>query len=117
MQVAWESVNGAWVVRLGGRLDVSKSEELEKILREMLGQEPRPLIVNLEDVSYLSSSGIGVLLGIFRQLKGLNLKMVLCQVSPAVEKLLEVVELSQVFQIFDKEDQAIASVGGDGAAG
>lgn len=117
MQVAWESVNGAWVVRLGGRLDVSKSEELEKILRQMLKQEPRPLVVNLEDVSYLSSSGIGVLLGIFRQLKGLELQMVLCQVSPAVEKLLEVVELSQVFQIFDREGEAIHAIGSDSVPG
>ena len=111
MQVAWESVNGAWVVRLGGRLDVSISDELEKILRQMLKQEPRPLVVNLEDVSYLTSSGIGVLLGIFRQLKTLELKMVLCQVSPAVEKLLEVVELSQVFQIFDREEEAVHIIG------
>ncbi|MCR9142503.1 MAG: STAS domain-containing protein [bacterium] len=117
MQVAWESVNGAWIVRLGGRLDVSKSEELEKILRQMLKQEPRPLVVNLEEVSYLSSSGIGVLLGIFRQLKGLELQMVLCQVSPAVEKLLEVVELSQVFRIFDRENDAIESIGSENPAG
>ncbi len=116
MQVAWESVNGAWIVRLGGRLDVSKSEELEKILRQMLKQEPRPLVVNLEEVSYLSSSGIGVLLGIFRQLKGLKLQMVLCQVSPAVEKLLEVVELSQVFRIFDREGDALDAIG-DASAG
>lgn len=110
MEVSWESVDDAWVVRLGGRLDVSKSEELERILGDMLQQQPRPLIVNLEEVSYLSSSGIGVLLGIYRQLKELGMKLVLCQVSPAVEKLLEVVELSQVFPIYEREAEAVAAV-------
>ena len=58
----------------------------------------------------MSSSGISSLLGIYRFTSARGKTMAICEVSPAVIKLLEVVELGQVFKTFTREDDAVAAL-------
>ena len=112
MDIGWQQKDGVWVAQPEGRLDITQSENLEMALREQIEAEPRSLVINLGSVSYMSSSGIGALLSVYRLITERKLRMALCEVSPPVMKLLDVVEIGQIFQIFPREADAVRSLAG-----
>jgi anti-anti-sigma factor len=109
MELKWDTRDGVWIVRLGGKLDISSTENLEQLIKDKLTAEPRPLVINLSQVTYISSSGLGVLLGLYRFMGEKRLSLTLCEVAPPVQKLLDVIDLGQVFVILPGEAEAIQS--------
>lgn len=107
MDATWEQTRGVWLLRLNGRLDISRSDTLESAIRTKLQDKLLPLVINLGRVSYISSSGVGALLGVYRFMSDNKKNLVLCEVSPAVQKLLDVVELGQLFKTALRESEAI----------
>ncbi len=96
------------VVYLRGRLDVHMSGEIEKDIQKLIDENPeKSLIVNLSEIEYMSSSGLRVLVAVMRILKtnGQNLK--LCHLNAAVKKIFEVVELMDMFDIYETEEEAL----------
>lgn len=110
MDISLQDSKGVLVARLDGRLDITHSATFEKRVIDALTENPRDVVINLAHVSYMSSSGISSLLGIFRFASSKGRKMMICDVSPAVIKLLEVVELSQVFRTAPHESEAVAEL-------
>ena len=109
IEITWEVMKGIWIVSLEGRLDLTKSDTFEKNVTKKIEEEPRNLIVNLSKISYMSSSGIRAMLAIHRLLDSYGKSMCLCEVPPVVKKVIEVVEISQIFTVFDQEEEALAS--------
>ena len=95
-----------------GRLDLTQSEEFEKHLRERLEADLRHVVVDLSQVKYMSSSGLGSLLSVLRYLADQDKKMALCSLPESIRKLLQVVEVDRVFPVFPRESDAIAHVTG-----
>ena len=57
----------------------------------------------------MSSSGLRVFVSLMRNLKESNRSLKLCNLSPAVRKVFEVVELMDMFDIHESEEEALAS--------
>ena len=97
------------VFYLKGRLDVHLSTEVEKEINDIIQQFPdKNILVNLDDVEYMSSSGLRVLVASMRILKANDKELKLCNLNPAVKKVFEVVELMDMFDIYDTEADALA---------
>lgn len=98
------------VVYLKGRLDVHASGDVEKEINKILDENPsKNLIINLVDVEYMSSSGLRVLVATMRVLKSAGKTLKLSNLNPAVRKIFEVVELMDMFEIYETEDEALKS--------
>ncbi|MCB1145788.1 MAG: STAS domain-containing protein [Leptospiraceae bacterium] len=105
-----KETNGNLIVYLKGRLDVHLSGEIEKDLNQLIEKKPdKDLIINLLDIEYMSSSGLRVLVAIMRLLKGNNKNLKLCHLNSAVRKIFEVVELMDMFDIYETEEEALKS--------
>ena len=101
-------INTDIIAYLSGRLDVHLSAEIEKGLLDLIKKNPDAnLILNLADVEYMSSSGLRVLVATMRVLKSNSRKLHLCNLNQAVLKVFEVVELMDMFDIFNTEEEAI----------
>lgn len=99
------------VVYLRGRLDVHMSGEVEKELQKTIEETPgKSLVINLAEIEYMSSSGLRVLVAIMRLLKSNNQSLRLCHLNAAVKKIFEVVELMDMFDIYETEEEALAAV-------
>lgn len=109
--VAVKSVeNGKAVIGLSGRLDVTLSAQVEDELNEIIAKESiKHLILDLENVEYMSSSGFRVAIAILRKLKDEDGSLKFCSLKPSVKRLFDVIELTSLFEIFDSEDDARAS--------
>ena len=110
MEITWKDKDNVTIVRLAGRLDITQSDDFENAVVSSLQNNPRDLLINLSGITYMSSSGIRALLAIYRQSRALERSMLICDPSPAVKKILDVVDIDQIFQIYDREEQAIAAL-------
>jgi anti-anti-sigma factor len=98
------------VVYLFGRLDVHLSADIEREINRIIKEEPSAnLLLNLQDVEYMSSSGLRIFVSTMRILKENNRKLKLCNINSAVKKIFEVVELMDMFDIHESEAEALES--------
>jgi anti-sigma B factor antagonist len=66
------------------------------------------VVVNLEDVEFIDSSGVGALVAILKSLDG-NRTLVLCCPHEPVRSLLELTRMDKIFRVYDSEEDAIGS--------
>jgi len=98
------------VAYLFGRLDVHLSADAEKEINKIIKEEPTShLLLNLKDVEYMSSSGLRIFVSTMRILKDSQRKLKLCNINSAVKKIFEVVELMDMFDIYESEEEALKS--------
>src|SRR5262245_57214749 len=94
------------IVYLTGRMDVHLASETENELNELIKKHAgKNVVLNLDDVEYMSSSGLRVFVSLMRVLKEGNRGLKLSNLSPAVKKVFEVVELMDMFDIYESEEE------------
>ena len=110
MNLNVKRVNNVVVVYLAGRLDVHLSAEIEKEINKIIQNEPDThILINLNDVEYMSSSGLRIFVSTMRLLKEQKRLLKLCNMNSAVKKIFEVVELMDMFDVHETEEEALKS--------
>lgn len=108
MELKTKKVGNVIVVYLFGRLDVHLSADIEKEINRVIKDEPDShLLLNLNDVEYMSSSGLRIFVSTMRILKESKRKLKLSNINSAVKKIFEVVELMDMFDIYESEEEAL----------
>jgi len=108
MELNLKKSGNAITIYLEGRLDVHLSADIEKEINKLISAESTShFILNLKDVEYMSSSGLRIFVSTMRILKEKKRKLVLCNMNSAVKKIFEVVELTDMFDIFNSENEAL----------
>ena len=107
-QVKVREQAGASVVSAEGEVDVSPAPALRQRLYEL--PESAKVVVDLSEVTFLDSTGLGVLVAALKRVResdaGGDLRLVVTR--PQVSKVLEVTGLSTVFSVFPSLDEALA---------
>lgn len=95
------------VVYLEGRLDVTVATEVEEQLMKLIDEDAeKHIVLNLEQVEYMSSSGFRACIAILRKLKQREGSLRLSNIRPSVKRIFDVIELTSLFDIYDTEDEA-----------
>ena len=98
------------VVELSGRITLGEgSALLRKTIRGLLDDQRRMILLNLADVDYIDSSGIGELVSGFTSVKNRNGDLKLLQLTNRVRDLLQITKLYTVFDVFSDESTALRS--------
>lgn len=95
------------VVRIEGPLDTVASYAFHEKLKNLIAIGNYKFIINLEQLDYISSAGIGVFPGIAMELKQHDGGLVFVHVSPKIFKLFEMIGLTTMFKVTDSQEQAI----------
>ena len=98
------------LVQLQGRLDVQGGIALEKQLISLVTNPQTLLIVNLEQVEFMNSSGLVSLAKALKNARTSACRLVLCNLQPPVKLIFELTQLDSVFEIFDTCAAAKATV-------
>jgi len=96
----------ATVVTLCGDVDLHHSPALHAALVEVAAERPKRLVLNLTEVPYMDSSGVGTLVEVFRRVSGYKGEMVLCGLTRRVHSVFEITKLDRFFTICETEEQA-----------
>jgi anti-sigma B factor antagonist len=95
------------VVSLVGAVDLHHTPGVHKALVTACEERPRRLVINLTEVTYMDSSGIGTLVEVFRRVNGYQGKLVLCGLNERVRSVFEITKLDKFFSIHSTEDEAL----------
>ena len=97
-------------VRVSGFLDAHTVSAFEKTVGDLLDRQHTKFIVDLAGLSYISSAGIGALMVLLQQLRRREGEMVILQPSAKVEKILELLGFTRIFQIKQSHEEAIQAL-------
>ncbi len=112
LQIDLEQHRNALIVRLIGELDHHTAESVKKKMEDALIRgNVRYMILSLKQLEFMDSSGLGVILGRYKQITSRGGKMIVCDVNPAVYKLFEMSGLFKILSIEKDENQALSSLG------
>lgn len=113
MKVRAREIDGARIVDLSGRLTVGDGGELvRELLRDLFASGEKHILLNLHDVTYIDSFGIGELVWGMTSIRNRGGDLKLFNVSNNVQHTLNITNLSGVFDIQPDERAALASVKG-----
>jgi anti-sigma B factor antagonist len=93
------------------RLDAAAAPNLKAALERQLSDKPNRAIVDLRQVAFLDSTGLGVLVAMLKMMDQPGI-LAIAGAGPAVRRLLQITQLDRVFRLFDTPDQAQAALGG-----
>ena len=100
----------AWLVRAVGEIDLDTAKKLERTIGGMLDADCLSVIVNVEDVSYIDSIGIGVLAKAGNRVRGKGKQLCLVSPSPHVRRVVFSAGLTSIIGLFDSEERAFEAV-------
>lgn len=110
LDIQTQNIGKHVLVKLSGRLDITQSDEVESQLAKDVQSGEGDIIINLESISYISSSGIRIFVGMVRELNKQGRKLKLCAITPPVKKVFDVVELLDLFDVYITEEEAKESL-------
>jgi anti-sigma B factor antagonist len=107
-------MEGVTILDLSGRITLGEgSVILREQIRDLLAKGQKKILLNLADVTYIDSSGIGELVSAFTAVKNQGGELKLLKLTKKVHDLLQITKLYTVFDIKDDEPAALAAFGGN----
>ena len=108
MKVTTRQVDGVTILDLSGRITLGEgSVTLRDTIRDVLAKGSKHILLNLGDVSYIDSSGIGELVSAFTTTKNQGGELKLLHLTKKVHDLLQITKLYTVFDVKDDETAAV----------
>ena len=98
------------ILDIEGEVDIYHSYELKNQAQSLIDNSKIKIIFNLENVSYIDSSGIGALIFILSNIKKVNGSMCFIKPSATVIKVLELTKLTSFFILYPSEEDAIKAL-------
>jgi anti-sigma B factor antagonist len=100
------------VVDVEGRITLGEgSSALRDELRHLISTNRKKIVLNLADVTYIDSSGIGQLVAGFTTVSNQGGKLKLLGLTKRMKDLLTITRISSIFELFDDEGAAVMSFG------
>ncbi len=110
LSIASREVDGVTVLDLSGRITLGEgSVQLRDAIRDLISKGQKNILLNLAEVNYIDSSGLGELVSAYTTAKNQGAALKLLKLSQKVHDLLQLTKLYTVFEIHDDEAKAIGS--------
>ena len=85
-----------WEIQLAGELDVATAAEFRNALENAYEQKPASMVLQLEQLSYIDSTGLGIIIGAYGKMKHQNHAIRLIHPRQNVQKLLRITQLDKL---------------------
>lgn len=99
--------DGVVIFQVTGEINISTSPDLKKVFEK---QAVKKVVVDLEKVTYIDSSGLATLVEILKRTKSQGGALGLSGMSAKVRSLFEITKLDKLFFIFQNQQEALTSV-------
>jgi anti-sigma B factor antagonist len=109
MEISTKTAGDVNVIYLSGRLDAYAANDVERKLDSLITAGQVWLVVDLSRLEYISSSGLRVLLAGIKKVKKEQGDIRLACLQPYVKEVFDIAGFTQLFQMFDKEEDAVNS--------
>jgi anti-sigma B factor antagonist len=108
--LSFRELGDVTVIDVAGQIKLGEGAvSVRDAVRQLLAKNQKRILVNLGEVSYIDSSGIGELVAAFTTVTNQGGQLKLLNLTKRVQDLLQITKLSTVFEVFDDEPSAIRS--------
>jgi len=107
MEIIVEKKNAISILKLNGRLDTGSSAFLAEKLTKLIEQNERRIVVDFTDLSFISSSGLRVLLMAGKRLKSTDGNLVLSALQNHVKDVFDVAGFTMLFSMYPSQEEAL----------
>jgi anti-sigma B factor antagonist len=108
MKIETRTVGDVHILDCSGKITLGEGTmAIRNTVREALKNGGKKIVLNLADVNYIDSSGIGELVSSYTTVTNSGGKLVLLHLTKKIHELLAITKLLTVFQVFDSESAAI----------
>ena len=108
MEISQREKDGITILDIQGEIDLYNAPEIKDIIQKLIEAQKYNVIINLEKVSYIDSSGIGALISSLSNLKKYQGGLKIINVYASVKKVFEFTKLTSFFEIYESEGEALA---------
>ena len=110
MKLATREVSGVTIVDLSGKITLGEGGmTLREEVRKLLAEGKKKIVLNLAEVNYIDSSGLGELVSAYTAVKNAGGELKLLNLTSKVRDLLVITKLVTVFDVKDDEATAVSS--------
>jgi len=100
------------VVEVSGEVDMMSSPDLRKVLKEAVREKPALLVLNLDRVNYMDSSGIATLVECLKEMRAYGGRLRLAGMRQEIQEVFRLARLEEVFEIVPTEEEALGKSSG-----
>ena len=109
LKLGHHAKDGIEVIDVQGEIDMYTAPRLRELLIDLVSKGSYQLVVNLDQVGFLDSTGLGVLVGGLRRVRAHDGSLDLVCTQQRILKIFRITGLTDVFGIYETVDQAIAA--------
>jgi len=110
MKLVTRLIDCVEVVQINGRIELGEgSAAVREVVRDLLANGRKKILLNLADVDYIDSAGLGSLVSAFTSVRNAGGELKLVYLTKKVQDLLQMTRLYTVFDIYDDETAALNS--------
>ncbi len=110
MKTSVREVRGVSVLDLKGKITIGSGDvQLRETINRLVDEGKKNILINMQDVTTIDSSGIGELVGCYTSVTNKGGKLKLLHLPPKISDVLTVTQLITVFDVFEAESEAVAS--------
>lgn len=106
-EVKSKEVKNVAVVYIKGYLDAHTAPDFENALRDLVEQDKVRLVINLSELNYISSAGLGVFMGFIEEVRNKGGDIKLAEMTDKVFRVFDLLGFPVLYEIFKKEGDAI----------
>ena len=112
LKLGHHAEDGFEVIDVQGEIDMYTAPRLRELLIDLVTKGSYQLVVNLDKVGFLDSTGLGVLVGGLKRVRAHDGSLDLVCTQQRILKIFRITGLTEVFGIYETVDQAIAATKG-----
>lgn len=110
MTIKLKKNDNIYVIELDGELDLYNAYKVKTLYAKMAEKGINSIILDLEKLDYLDSSGLGSIIYIFSDIKSHNGKLSLCHLNGTPKNLIQMTRLDKLFLIADTIEESVEQV-------
>lgn len=110
MKYGLKEVYGANVIEVKGKLEGGPgASDFQDMIASKIDENQKKFVIDLSDVKFVNSTGIGILIRAYTTLKNASGEMKLAAVSDKVQGVLSITKLDSIFEYYDTVNDAVRS--------
>ena len=111
MAISTERDGGTLIAKTEGRVDGSNAREFQDALEEAIEPTDTAVVLDLENLSYISSAGLRVILLTAKTLRKQDAKLAVCSLSDSIKQVFEISGFDKIIPIHASQAEAVPAVG------
>ena len=109
MKIEVRDSNDVKILEFEGNLDTNTSPDAEATINELIDNGSTMLLANFEELNFISSAGLRVLLATAKKLRGTGGDLRICALNPTVQEVFDISGFGSILSVYHSESEALSS--------